>query len=145
MLSDRFNDIVTKVLLSRDAFQPHPNASARSGWDTLGPEIRDHHIRRGEEKLGFIWPAIPARMILGFLRHGDRKTPENTRSTRRSALADLVLAECVENKGRFRVQVEDVPVNDARLAGVWGDCLYRIRFRATDPGLKDSWRLRITR
>ena len=113
MLSDRFNDIVTKVLLSRDAFQPYPNASARSRWDTLGPEIRDHHIRRGEEKLGFIWPAIPARMILGFLRHGDRKTPENTRSTRRSALADLVLAECVENKGRF---LDDI-VN-----GIWCTC-----------------------
>jgi hypothetical protein len=46
---------------------------------------------------------------------------------------------------RFRVQVEDVPVNDDKLAGVWGDCLYRVRLRARDPRLKDSWRIRITR
>lgn len=113
MLSDRYNDIVGEILIPRSDFRPYPAASEIEGWGELDPEIRSMHILKGEAKLGFTWPAITARMILGFLRHGDRKTPENTRSTRRSALADLVLAECFENNGRF---LDDI-VN-----GIWCTC-----------------------
>ena len=113
MLSDRYNDIVDKVLIPRAYFHPYPIASERDGWDEIDAEIRAAHIRKGEDRLDFVWPAIPARMILGFLRHGDRKTPENTRSKRRSALVDLVLAECSENRGRF---LDDI-VN-----GIWCTC-----------------------
>lgn len=113
MLSERYHDIIDKVLITRDRFHPYPTASEREGWDALDPEIRAGHIKKGEDKLDFVWPAIPARMILGFLRHGDRKTPENTRSVRRGALADLVLAECVENEGRF---LDDI------INGIWCTC-----------------------
>ena len=113
MLTERYHDIVDRVLVSRDEFQPYPSASDRTGWDALDEETRKHHVALGEERLGFEWPAIPARMILGFLRHGDRKTPENTRSVRRGALADLVLAECFENKGRF---LDDI------INGIWCTC-----------------------
>ena len=113
MLSDRYNNIVEKVLIPRNDFQPYPSASERDGWDGVDAETRALRIRKGEDKVGFVWPAIHARMILGFLRHGDRKTPENTRSVRRSALADLVLAECFENEGRF---LDDI-VN-----GIWCTC-----------------------
>ena len=47
--------------------------------------------------------------------------------------------------GRFRVQIEEIIIDDARLAGVWGDVLYRINLRATEPKPKDSWRLRVTK
>jgi len=113
LLSDRYNDIVEKVLVSRVDFHPFPSASERDEWEGIDAETRALRIRKGEDKLGFVWPAIHARMILGFLRDGDRKTPENTRSVRRSALADLVLAECFENEGRF---LDDI-VN-----GIWCTC-----------------------
>jgi len=113
MLSERYNDAVSKILVSRDHFRPYPMASERAGWEALSDDVKSRHIRRGEERLDFEWPAIPARMILNFLRHGDRKTPENMRAARRSALADLVLAECVESKGRF---LDDI-VN-----GIWCTC-----------------------
>ena len=113
MLSDRYHDIVEKVLISRSDFYPYPAGSERARWDAIDSDTRSAHIRRGEDRLDFEWPAIPARMILGFLRHGDRKTPESTRSIRRSALADLVLAECFESNGRF---LDDI-VN-----GIWCTC-----------------------
>jgi len=45
---------------------------------------------------------------------------------------------------RFRVRIEEIEIEDARLAGVWGHALYRISLRATDPKRKDSLHLRIT-
>ena len=113
MLTERYSHTLADILVSKDSFHPYPTASERDGWDGLSSDTRENHISKGETHLGFEWPAIPANMILGFLRHGDRKTPENTRGLRRSALADLVLAECSENKGRF---LDDI-VN-----GIWCTC-----------------------
>lgn len=113
MLSTRYADVLDKILVTRDGFHPYPSASERDGWESLDGDVRTRHVSRGEERLDFVWPQITARMILGFLRHGDRKTPENTRSVRRGALTDLVLAECFENHGRF---LDDI-VN-----GIWCTC-----------------------
>ena len=46
---------------------------------------------------------------------------------------------------RFQPQVDEVELEDPRLAQIWGPVLYRINLRATDPKPKDSWRLRITK
>ena len=113
MLTERYHDSIEKVLVEKTDFRPYPTASERQGWESLRATTRDKLISRGAERLDFKWPAITARMILGFLRHGDRKTPENTRSIRRGALADLVLAECCEQQGRF---LDDI-VN-----GIWCTC-----------------------
>ncbi|HAA76301.1 TPA: heparinase [Candidatus Latescibacteria bacterium] len=113
MLTERYHDSIEKVLVEKTDFRPYPTASERQGWESLRATTRDRLISRGAERLDFEWPAITARMILGFLRHGDRKTPENTRSIRRGALADLVLAECCEQQGRF---LDDI-VN-----GIWCTC-----------------------
>ena len=43
----------------------------------------------------------------------------------------------------FQPSVEEVPIEDARLRGTWGDRLYRIRLRATAPPAKGKWTLRI--
>jgi hypothetical protein len=89
------------ALLPREKFHPFPTASERGAWDALPPETRKHLIGRGEAALARPWSALPATLYLQYARVGDRRNYERPYFDRRDKLADLVLGECAEGKGRF--------------------------------------------
>ncbi len=102
MLSQKHSEeVVRDILISRDEWRPFPTASTREAWAALPPRVRQTQIVRGEERLNFEWPAVPAVRFLDYARNGNRSRYEALSFGRRTALADLVLAECVEGKGRF--------------------------------------------
>ena len=114
MLSERYSeDHIREVLVSRDRFRPHPLADDREPWESLPSALREEYSRRGEVALDFGWPTLKASLILDFLRDGNRSNHERARGERRTALVNLVLAECVEGGGRFIDQI----VN-----GIWATC-----------------------
>jgi hypothetical protein len=102
-----------EMLLSSDKWHPHPNRSDRHAWEALPKETRDGIIQRGEEHRGFEWPTLPATTFLQFARDGNRSNYEAVSFGRRFKLNDLVMAECVEGKGRFLDDIVD---------GVWAIC-----------------------
>ena len=104
---------LASVVVSADDWKPFPKASDRAAWAALPEDFRKRAIRRGEAALDFAWPALPADVFLDFARNGNRSRYQNLRGQRRSRLRDLVLAECVEDSGRFVDQI----VN-----GVWATC-----------------------
>ena len=104
---------IEQVLIPRDQWHPWPGWSERSAWENLPASVRKDLIANGEEYLGYAWPDLPATLFLEYRREGNRSRYEREHFARRTALTHLVIAECVEGKGRF---LDDI-VN-----GIWAIC-----------------------
>jgi len=99
------------LLLPRAAWHPYPPASRRPAWESLPPQHRQVMIALGQEALATPWPNLPATLYLRFARDGDRAAFEAPYFLRRSLLAHLVLAECVEGQGRCLDAIADAVWN----------------------------------
>lgn len=101
---------IQNSLQSRSQWHPFPRASERDAWQKLPEAIRKAYIKKGEEALAYTWPSLPATLYLDYARTGIRENYQRTYYERRQKVQDLVLAECMEGKGRFLDQI---------LNGVW--------------------------
>ena len=114
MLSQKYSeDVLKDILIPRDEWRPFPTALMRYAWDALPDAVRQAQIARGEECLNFEWPSVPAVRFLDYARNGNRSRYESLSFERRTALSNLVLAECVEGKGRFLDDITN---------GIWCIC-----------------------
>ncbi len=104
---------VAAALTPRARFHPFPIASERAGWDALPQDARTALVGRGEAQLKVPWEVLPATLFLEFKRTGNRSHYEGVRGRRRAKLEQLVVAECIENKGRFADEIAN---------GVWLTC-----------------------
>jgi hypothetical protein len=117
MLS-RYNPVDIEAALRSAAPQPvFPPCGDRAAWSgvksALG-EARVHEIvAEAETYARTPVPDLPATLYLEYVRTGQREGYQNPRTRRRTMLASLVLAECLENQGRFL---------DPILNGVWAIC-----------------------
>jgi hypothetical protein len=91
---------------------PYPNIVEREKWDALPEPLRAACIARGDDVVNR-WTEITATDFLEFARSGQRAVFEQKYFSRRYELSELVLAECVEGKGRFL---------DAIINRVWAIC-----------------------
>lgn len=135
MLAEQFGTDKLEQILVND-WHPFPTVDEREGWDSLPGQIRKAYVARGEEALDFDWPCLPATLFLDHVRTGNRTRFQNERNKRRGALADLILAECVEGNGRFVDQIAN---------GIWVTCeeTYwgvpaHLRLQAAGKGLPDA-------
>ncbi|OHB64598.1 MAG: hypothetical protein A2Y77_02795 [Planctomycetes bacterium RBG_13_62_9] len=104
---------VAKMLTPREQWRPWPKWSERTAWEALPEPVRNDLVANGEKCLRYKWPDLPATLFLEFAREGDRSRYERQHFARRTALTDLVIAECVEGKGRFLDDIAN---------GVWAIC-----------------------
>ncbi len=95
------------VLLARDAWRPVPTIDDRAGWERVSPGLRTRIVARGEQALAEPLPSLPATLFLDYTRTGNRARFENAMFGRRDRLHALVLAECVEDDGRFLDAIAD--------------------------------------
>ncbi|GIV78414.1 MAG: heparinase [Litorilinea sp.] len=114
MLAERYPEArLAAALIPRDRWHPYPTASQRDAWEALPDPVRAQNIRLGEALLNHTWPALSATLFLEYVRIGNRRNYERQHFARRGALGNLVVAECLEGKGRF---LDDI-VN-----GIWALC-----------------------
>lgn len=119
LLTGRYpRELVGEKLLPRDAWQPFPRAADRDSWKALlqNPLHRSRGrwlVAQAEAILGTPWPALPATLYMEFARNGNRSRYQSPYFERRERLSTLVLAECIEHRGRFLDEI----VN-----GVWALC-----------------------
>lgn len=92
---------------------PFSNCLDRDFWDTLDIQIKEQILSDGNEALCSPFPAIYASDYMDFTISGDRNSFETIYFQRRHMLNKLILAECVENKGRFTAKIID---------GIWLIC-----------------------
>jgi hypothetical protein len=100
-------------LAAPGAWHPYPTGSERAAWEAVADDIHRAVIARAEADQKAGWRALLASTFLDYKRNGNRSRFEGEQFARRAMLQRLVLAECLEGKGRF---IDDV-VN-----GVWLIC-----------------------
>ena len=106
-------EVLAGMLLSHEDWRPFPVAGQRGAWTTLPQEARDCHIAKGEKALDEGIPALPATLYLDYIRTGSLQNHKKAYIARRKNLCSMVLAECIEGRGRFL---------DAILDLVWAIC-----------------------
>jgi hypothetical protein len=106
-------ELLSKSLISAPDWHPYPKVEEREAWRVVPPAIAAAAIRHAEVVVGTEWASLPATLFLEYQRIGDRQHYEHVYFKRRQRLTNLVLAECVEGKGRFLGEI----VN-----GVWLIC-----------------------
>lgn len=94
----------SKNKILRD-FSPFPSAADRVAYGQLPPELKQRLIAEGEACLDYQYAPIYATDFMAFRRTGNRVNFEHIYFERRYNLNSLVLAECVEHKGRFLDQI----------------------------------------
>jgi hypothetical protein len=104
---------VAKVLVPREQWRPWPRWEDRKAWEGLSEPVRKDLVANGEKYLHYDWPDLPATLFLEYAREGNRSRYEHEHFARRTALTNLVIAECVEGKGRFLDDIAN---------GVWAIC-----------------------
>ncbi|NMA95291.1 MAG: heparinase [Clostridiales bacterium] len=114
MLAKRYKDEeIESLVLSASEFQPFPKADDRKGWNDLPDDLRNRWIQIGEGYIDTLWPSLPATKFMEFEQMGNRSRFERIHFERRRKLSSLVLAECMEGKGRF---LDDI------INGIWAIC-----------------------
>ncbi|MBE3071714.1 MAG: heparinase II/III family protein, partial [Acidobacteria bacterium] len=93
-------------MLPGSTWAPFPPAADRGAWDALVRQPLNQQrqaslVTRAETLVGRPWPALPATLYMEFARNGNRSNFEQLYFERRANLATLVLAECMEHRGRF--------------------------------------------
>ncbi len=105
-------DQVKQALVSYDQYKPYPRTAVE--WKAAVPDsVIDKVIKAGEAQLSFTFEPISASVSLDYKRSGDRERHSGISFAKRNALMELVLAESMEDKGRF---------TEAILNGVWSIC-----------------------
>jgi hypothetical protein len=113
MLPEFTPEVLFRTLIPRQDWRPFPTIEDRQAWSRLPEEVRLELLQRGQALLGFAWPSLPATLFLEYARNGNRSHYEALHFQRRGALADLVIAECVESHGRFLDDIAN---------GIWAIC-----------------------
>lgn len=102
-----------KIILSTEEWHPFPNSSEHEAWQEFPVQVRTAHIKRAEKHLNGDWETPNASVFLEYVRNGNRSNYQGISFGRRTQLAELVLGECMEGKGRF---LDDI------INGVWTIC-----------------------
>jgi hypothetical protein len=99
---DRERVSAVAAMLEQHPAGPGRPISDRDAWESLAelPALKGL-VSRAESLLSQPLPEQPDELYLEFSRTGNRTRWQNVAASRRSRLTTLVLAECVENKGRF--------------------------------------------
>ena len=81
--------------------------SDRAAWADKAAELKGS-IAEAEQALSTPLPPFDPEAYLQFTKNGDRQPMERNLSSRENQLVPLVLAECVEYKGRFLPRIAEV-------------------------------------
>jgi len=106
MLIENYRNLdMNEILAAGDSFTPFPRVDDRTAWDDMTMESRLHWISQAEAWSGFEWPALKAEQFFHVKRSGELTGYIHPYWDRRTILGTFVLAECLENQGRFINQI----------------------------------------
>ena len=114
LLASKFSkDDMLKIYNSKTLWKPFPGYEDRDAWSNLPEIVKKAHLKAAEEALDYSWPILPATLYLEYARSGNRSNFQTIYFERRSKLANLVIGEMIEGKGRYIDQI---------LNGIWAIC-----------------------
>jgi len=121
---------IEKSLMNQTDYTPFPN-SPREWSDKVPDSVLKHVIKDAESELNFKFEPITASVALTYVRSGDRTEHANISFAKRAVLLKFILAESIENKGRFMEPI----VN-----GLWSICeesFWGVPAHISNTGLPD--------
>lgn len=98
-------NFVKESLVMNQKWVTYPAYANRDGWDAFFGDAKQNYISRGEKQLHYRWQVVRATDYLEFERSGNRRIMENPFGANNAAVADLLMAELAEGKGRFMDQL----------------------------------------
>ena len=98
---------IAEILPAPGQWNPFPRFADRAFWQGLPQAAIEDQIKRAEKLNGQSWPALTASLYLEFSTIGNRSNYEAIHYARRYRVTDMVLAECMEGKGRFINDIVD--------------------------------------
>ena len=99
--------LIVMMARAQHGFSPFPKASD-GYWRKHIPEaMRNDYIRLGNQYVGKPWNAIPASVFAEFRINGNRTNYEALSFGIRNQFACLVMAEIMQNKGRFLPSIRE--------------------------------------
>lgn len=104
-------DQLAQWLADPQPWTPYPKPG--DAWTQLPEKVKAAQIALAEENLGTDIPQITASLLLEFSRNGNRSHHGDIYFGRRNRLARAVIAESIEQKGRFMDEISDL---------VWAIC-----------------------
>ncbi len=104
---------VEQSLCAPLSFKPVPPAGDSYWHDSIPEAMRQSYIRAGEKYLNAKWETLPVMVFSRFRTEGVRVDYENISFARRQQFATLVMAEVMEDKGRFLPDI---------INGIWVLC-----------------------
>jgi hypothetical protein len=114
-----------------DDRRPH-----RGGDGVPRGAVRAAYVADAERRVGAPWGSIPAAVTLRFVRDGDRAQYDNMSSERRLRLANLVMGELFENRGRFLDEIAN-GIWAISEQTFWGSTAH-LGLQRAGPGLPDA-------
>ena len=105
---------LAQILVSSYDFHPYP-LSGDNVWQKMPSNLKMKYIADVESLIGAKWEVIPISLFMEFKQkgNGNRTRYERDIFMQRDKLTMLVIAELLENKGRFTKDI---------LNGVWAIC-----------------------
>jgi hypothetical protein len=94
-----------EVLIADQQWVPYPAYADRAGWDKFLGRAKGDFIKQGEAQLNYEWKVVKATDYIEFERSGDRNIMQDPFGSNNRAIADLLMAELAEGKGRFMGQL----------------------------------------
>lgn len=107
MLTTRFGGDLKQYLCAPDDFRPVPRSGDAYWRDSIPQTMRQSYISYGETYLGKPWQSLQASVFAQFKKTGNRVNYEQQCFEKRRHLAALVMAEVMEDKGRFVGDIVD--------------------------------------
>jgi len=105
-------ETIEKSLIPKKQWNPYPKSS--EDWRKAVPDsILKKLVKEGETALAYKFESISATTSLDYVRSGDRKMHQHISFGKRQALIRLILAESIEDKGRF---------TEVIMNGIWSIC-----------------------
>ncbi|MBL7698852.1 MAG: heparinase II/III family protein, partial [Chitinophagaceae bacterium] len=94
-------------------FRQFPLYNEREQWESVPADYKRKVIENANRYIGFEWPGLKATSFLEYHKNGNRSRYEKVAEHRREVLGALLLAECLEHKGRYLNDIAN---------GVWAIC-----------------------
>jgi hypothetical protein len=114
LLSGKYSaEELRNILIPHDKWTPFPHSDDRQGWAKADTAAMRAYIQYAENHLTYDWPTVPATLSLLIVRTGNRSEYQKVSYKKRIVLANMILAELAENKGRFI---------DPIINGIWSIC-----------------------
>ena len=107
MLGSLISDSTLNNIVEPGRFKPLPLASSSYWREALPNDLRAGYIALGEQHLNEPWPTLNATLFAENKLNGNRVRYEAACFAKRRMLAELVMAEVAEGKGRFLDAITD--------------------------------------